>query len=85
MDTDADIDTAAEDPPALWLTVAVVGIVLAVAGLVAGVLTLLGVSGAILSAVPVLGPLFGLSPFVAVIGFALFVFAMTEWSPELED
>jgi len=84
MVSDADLDTAAKDPPLGWLTVAVAGLVLVATGVLAFVVDLLGQSGAILDLVPLLGPLFGLSPFVAIFGAALFVVAMTEWSPDLD-
>jgi|GEM_PF-2909475 len=84
MDTDADLDAAAEDPPVLWLTVAVVGLVCTGAGLLAFVAGLLNASGPILDLAPFLTPLFGLSPFVALLGVVLFLFAMTEWSPDLD-
>jgi len=84
MDTDADLDAAAQDPPVVWLTVAVVGLVLTGTGLLAFVVGLLNASAPILDLAPFLAPLFGLSPFVALLGVALFLFAMTEWSPDLD-
>lgn len=84
MDTDADIDAAAADPPVFWLAVAVGGLVLAGTGVVTFVLDLLGLSGPILATVPFAAPFVSLSPIAAVLGIALFVFAMTEWSPDLE-
>ncbi|ACV46574.1 MULTISPECIES: hypothetical protein [Halomicrobium] len=81
---DADIDTAAEDPPLGLLAVAVVGLLLTAAGAIAVVLDLVGTSDIVLGVVPALTPLFDLSLFVTVLGVALFLFAMTEWSPDLD-
>lgn len=85
MDTDADLDAAAEDPPAVWLALAVAGLVLTGAGVVVFVLDLLGVTDSLVTVVPLLAPLVGLSPVVAILGVGLFVFAMTRWSPDLDS
>jgi uncharacterized membrane protein YidH (DUF202 family) len=84
MDTDADIDAAAEDPPVGWLALSVLGLVLAGAGVVAFVLDVFGVSGAIVAALPTLAPLLDLSLVVALLGIVLFVGAMLQWSPDIE-
>ena len=84
MDTDADIDAAAEDPPALWVTVAAGGLVLIAGGILAFVIDLLGVSGGLVDVLPALAPIFRLSPLLSVLGIGLFVFAMWQWSPDVE-
>jgi len=77
------IDEAATDPPAKWVGVALVGIVLAGIGLVAMVLGAIGLDGAIVSAVPVLAVLFEFAMVPLVVGAGLFVLAMTEWEPKM--
>jgi hypothetical protein len=84
MDTDADIDAAAEDPPALWVTVAAGGLVVIVGGILAFAIDLLGLSGSIVDRLPALAPIFRLSPLLPVLGLGLFAFAMWQWSPDVE-
>ncbi|WP_225333017.1 hypothetical protein [Halomicrobium urmianum] len=84
MDTDADVESAAEDPPLQWLAVAVLGLALAAVGLVAGLLSIAGVAGAIVGAAPFLAPVFGSSLLLLLGGVVLFVGSMLAWDPDFE-
>lgn len=85
-DLDAErIDEAATDPPVRWVAVSLLGLGLVVVGLAAVVLGLVGLSGAVVAGVPVLGVVFDLSAFWLVVGLALFVLSMTEWEKELDE